>query len=79
VIGQQVSDHEAGIQAGRILEEQDRMREARLAQLRSTVREGLASGPGQPWDAAALKSEARAHGGSHPTRRHASAIASAHW
>jgi antitoxin ParD1/3/4 len=42
------------------MEEQDRLREAKLAQLRNDVRQGLASGPSEPWDAAALKSEAHA-------------------
>jgi antitoxin ParD1/3/4 len=46
-------------EALRLMEEQDRLREAKLAQLRDDVRQGLASRPGQPWDAAALKSEAR--------------------
>jgi antitoxin ParD1/3/4 len=41
------------------MEEQDRLREAKLAQLRNDVRQGLASGPSEPWDAAALKGEAR--------------------
>jgi antitoxin ParD1/3/4 len=42
------------------MEEQDRLREAKLAQLRNDLRQGLASGSSEPWDAAALKSEARA-------------------
>jgi antitoxin ParD1/3/4 len=44
----------------RLMEEQDRLREARLEQLRSDVRQGLASGPSESWDAEVLKSTARA-------------------
>jgi antitoxin ParD1/3/4 len=47
-------------EALRLMEEQDRLREAKLAQLRNDMRQGLASGSSEPWDAAALKSEARA-------------------
>ena len=47
-------------EALRLMEEQDRLREAKLAQLRNDLRQGLASGSSEPWDAAALKSEARA-------------------
>lgn len=47
-------------EALRLMEEQDRLREARLEQLRSDVRQGLASGPSESWDPAALKSTARA-------------------
>ena len=47
-------------EALRLMEEQDRLREAKLAQLRNDLRQGLASGPSEPWDAAALKREARA-------------------
>ena len=43
-----------------MMEEQDRLREARLEQLRSDVRQGLASGPSESWDAEVLKSTARA-------------------
>ncbi len=47
-------------EALRLMEEQDRLREAKLAQLRNDVRQGLASGPSKPWDAAALKSKTHA-------------------
>ena len=47
-------------EALRLMEEQDRLREAKLAQLRNDMRQGLASGSSEPWDAAALKREARA-------------------
>jgi len=49
-------------EALRLLEQQDRLREAKLAQLRTDVRQGLNSGPSQPWDAAAVKRKARARG-----------------
>ena len=53
-------------EALRLMEEQDRMREAKLAQLRSDVHQGLASGPSQAWDPEALKSKARARRASRP-------------
>jgi antitoxin ParD1/3/4 len=43
-----------------LMEEQDRLRAAKVEQLREDVRQGLASGPGQAWDAAATKARARA-------------------
>ncbi len=47
-------------EALRLMEEQDRMREAKLDELRREVRKGLDSGPSAPWDAAAVKKKARA-------------------
>jgi len=47
-------------EALRLLEEQDRLRDAKLAQLRGDIRQGLDSGPSEPWDAAAVKRKARA-------------------
>lgn len=47
-------------EALRLMEEQDRLRGARLEQLRSDVRQGLASGPSESWDAEVLNSTARA-------------------
>lgn len=47
-------------EALRLMEERDRLREARLDELRSEVRKGLNSGPSETWDAAALKKKARA-------------------
>jgi antitoxin ParD1/3/4 len=58
--GLYTSASEAVREALRLMEEQDRLREAKLAQLRNDMRQGLASGSSEPWDAAALKSEARA-------------------
>jgi antitoxin ParD1/3/4 len=47
-------------EALRLPEEQDRLRDAKLAQLRTDVHQGLNSGPSEPWDAAAVKRKARA-------------------
>jgi antitoxin ParD1/3/4 len=55
-------------EALRLMDEQDRLREAKLTQLRSDVRQGLASGSSQPWDAEALKSMARTRRTNGPTR-----------
>jgi antitoxin ParD1/3/4 len=52
----------------RLMEEKDRLREAKLTQLRSDVRQGLASGSSQPWDAEALKSMARTRRTNGPAR-----------
>jgi len=41
------------------MDEQDRLRQARLDELRSDVRKGLDSGASEPWDAAAVKAKAR--------------------
>lgn len=46
-------------EALRLLEEQDRLRQAKLDELRREIRRGLDSGPSQPWDANALKKKAR--------------------
>ncbi len=47
-------------EALRLLDEQDRFRQAKLEELRRDVRKGLDSGPSEVWDTAALKAEARA-------------------
>lgn len=47
-------------EALRLMGEQDRMREARLSELKAEVRRGLDSGESEPWDAEAIKREARA-------------------
>jgi len=47
-------------EALRLMQEQDRLRQVKLEELRQDIRQGLASGPGQPWDATALKKKARA-------------------
>ena len=54
-------------EALRLMDEQDRLRGAKLEQLRSDVRQGLASGPGESWDADAVKRKARARRVSKPT------------
>jgi antitoxin ParD1/3/4 len=58
--GRYSSASEVVREALRLLEEQDRLREAKLQDLRREVRRGLDSGRGQSWDAAALKKQARA-------------------
>lgn len=47
-------------EALRLLEEQDRLREAKLEELRRDVRKGLDSGVSEPWDVGAVKAKARA-------------------
>jgi antitoxin ParD1/3/4 len=54
-------------EALRLMDEQDRLKGAKLEQLRSDVRQGLASGPGETWDAAEVKSKARNRRVSKPT------------
>jgi antitoxin ParD1/3/4 len=54
-------------EALRLMDEQDRLREAKLEQLRSDVRQGLASGPSETWDAEAVKRKARSRRASKPT------------
>ena len=46
-------------EALRLMEEQDRMRAARLDQLRQDVRAGLDSGPAALWDSKQLKQQGR--------------------
>lgn len=47
-------------EALRLMDEQDRVRAAKLEQLRAEVRRGLDSGQSQAWDAAQTKRQARA-------------------
>lgn len=47
-------------EALRLMDEQDRLRGAKLEQLRGDVHQGLGSGPSEPWDAEAVKRKARA-------------------
>ena len=54
-------------EALRLMDEQDRLREVKLEQLRNNVRHGLASGPSETWNAEALKGKARARRASKPT------------
>ncbi len=46
-------------EALRLMDEQDRFREAKLNELQREVRRGLDSGPPEPWDATALKAKGR--------------------
>jgi antitoxin ParD1/3/4 len=47
-------------EALRLMEEQDQVRALRLEQLRAEIKKGRDSGRAQPWDAEALKRQARA-------------------
>lgn len=47
-------------EALRLMDEQDRLRAAKLEQLREDIRQGLVSGAAQPWNAAQTKTQARA-------------------
>ena len=44
----------------RLMDEHDRLKKAKLDELRRDVREGLSSGVSEPWDAAAVEAKARA-------------------
>lgn len=46
-------------EALRLMDEQDRLRSAKLEQLRDDIRVGLASGPAKKWSAAEVKAQAR--------------------
>jgi antitoxin ParD1/3/4 len=65
--GMYTSASEVVREALRLMDEQDRLRGAKLEQLRGDVRQGLASGPSEPWDAEAVKRNARARRGARPT------------
>ncbi len=47
-------------EALRLMQEQDRLREAKLEELRRDVRRGLESGPSQEWSATEVKAAVRA-------------------
>ena len=47
-------------EALRLMGEQDRLRAARLEQLRDDIHQGLNSGPSKAWNAAEVKREGRA-------------------
>ncbi len=57
--GMYTSASEVVREALRLMDEQDRLRQLKLNELRSEVRKGLDSGASQQWDAAALKAKAR--------------------
>ncbi|MDR6860796.1 type II toxin-antitoxin system ParD family antitoxin [Variovorax guangxiensis] len=58
--GMYTSASEVVREALRLMEEQDRLRAAKLEQLRQDIRKGFDSGPGVVWDAADIKRQARA-------------------
>jgi antitoxin ParD1/3/4 len=58
--GMYTSASEVVREALRLMDEQDRLRQAKLDELRREVREGIDSGIGEPWDSAAIKAKARA-------------------
>jgi antitoxin ParD1/3/4 len=58
--GMYTSASEVVREALRLMEEQDQLRAARLAQLRNDIHEGLDSGASEPWDAEATKRLGRA-------------------
>ncbi len=67
--GMYTSASEVVREALRLMDESDRLRQAKLEELRRQVRSGLDNGPGEPWDAAALKKKARARQATKPASR----------
>ena len=65
--GMYTSASEVVREALRLMDEQDRLRQAKLDELRGEVRRGQDSGTGEPWDAAAVKAKARARRIAQPT------------
>lgn len=57
--GRYASASEVVREALRLLEHQERLRDAKLEQLRRDIEEGLSSGDAEPWNADELKHEAR--------------------
>lgn len=57
--GMYTSASEVVSEALRLMDEQDRLRAAKLEQLRDDVRRGLDSGTSQPWSAEDAKREGR--------------------
>jgi antitoxin ParD1/3/4 len=58
--GRYNSTSEVVREALRLMEEQDQVHAVRIEQLRADIRKGLDGGPGEPWDAEALKRQAHA-------------------
>jgi antitoxin ParD1/3/4 len=58
--GLYTSASEVAREALRLMEEQDRLRAAKLDRLRDDIREGLTSGPSKAWNAEDAKREGRA-------------------
>lgn len=50
-------------EALRLMDEQDRLRQAKLDQLQAEIRRGIASVPAEVWDGTAVKRQARARRG----------------
>ncbi len=63
--GMHTSASEVVREALRLMDEQDRLRQAKLNERRSDVRKGLKSGPSVPWDAATVTVKARARRANH--------------
>lgn len=57
--GMYTSASEVVREALRLMDEQDRLRQAKLNELRSEVRKGLESGASEKWDASSVKTKAR--------------------
>jgi len=57
--GMYASASEVVREALRLMDEQDRLRQVTLDDVRREVRKGLDSGKSEPWDASALKAKAR--------------------
>jgi antitoxin ParD1/3/4 len=57
--GMYTSASEVVREALRLMDERDRLRQAKLDELRGEIRKGLESGTSEPWNAAALKAKAR--------------------
>lgn len=58
--GMYTSASEVVREALRLMDEQDRLRAAKLEQLREVIRQGLDSGTSRPWSAEEAKQEGRA-------------------
>ena len=58
--GMYTSASEVVREALRLMDEQDRLRKAKLDELRRDVRKGIDSGPSEQWDATKSKAKARA-------------------
>lgn len=58
--GMYTSASEVVREALRLMDEQDRLRAAKLEQLRDDIRQGLSSGPSQAWSREEIKREGRA-------------------
>lgn len=58
--GMYTSASEVVREALRLMDEQDRLRSAKIEQLRADIRGGLNSGPSQTWSAEEAKREGRA-------------------